>query len=55
MTVTKMIVPVIIQSVQATVENAVKESPKILPDVNQTNVKYPAEKVSNKALVAKFE
>ena len=55
MNVIKMIVPVIIQSVQATVENAVKENLKILPDVNRTNVKYLAEKVNNKALVAKFE
>ena len=32
-----------------------KESLKILPDVNRTNVKYLTEKVNNKALGAKFE
>ena len=55
MNVIKMIVSDIVQSVQDTVENAVKESLKILPVTNRTNVKYLAEKVNNKALVAKFE
>ena len=40
---------------QTTVENAVKESLKMLPEVDESNVRVLAKRVNDKALTAKYE
>ena len=55
MNVIKLIVPVIVQAMQTTAENAVKESLKIIPEVHESNVRILAKRVNDKALTAKYE
>ena len=55
MNVIKLIVPVIVQAMQTTVENAVKESLKMIPEVHESNVRILAKLVNDKALTAKYE